>query len=859
MELLRNFFGPQGTLPHGFCYQWNPALIWLHVVSDILIALAYFSIPIVLLQFVKKRRDLPFHWMFVCFAVFIAACGSTHLAEVWTLWVPSYWLSGGIKVITALASLPTAVFLVRLLPQALLLPSPAAMRAANQELQLQQDSLRESEERFRQMAENIQEIFWMVDPQTKNATYISPAFEQICELPLQAIRTDPTCYRDLIHSEDRQRVLKALEVLQVTDRFDEEFRIVCPGGKVKWMRAIGFTAKDATGGVTSLVGTAQEITARKEIEFVLRESEDRYRDLVEHSTDLICTHGLDGQLLSVNELPVKVLGYTREELLNKPMRDFLLPDFRPQFDQSLQVLQREGSIQGHMVVLTKSGERRTWEFHNTLRTDGVGPPIVRGIAHDVTEQVRMEKALRLSEEKFSKAFLASPYSMSISSLNEDQLIEANDSFFALTGYSREECLGRPYFDLPVWNSPMDKGEILRDVKDHGRIRSKQLTMHTKVGGQIVVSYSAELIELGHRTCLLSVCEDITERKRAEARLLEYEKAFEGIEEMIAVVSHDLHYLLANHAFANFCGLEKKQVVGSLVSEIFDGDFFERTVKAQLEKSFSGKVVSYEAAYPHLSGGVREVLVSHFPVEGPAGVDRVVWVLQDITNRKQAEEKVRQLSGRLLRLQDEERRKISLDLHDSTGQELVALATMLKQLHDSIPTNKRTWRRLISECQFVADQTLREVRTLSYVLHPPMLDEAGLADAVQHYVKGFSLRTKIAVGLDIAPDFGRLPKDMELGLFRVIQESLVNIQRHSRSETATVHLLREPQNIKLQVTDTGRGIAAATKESGMHRASMGVGIASMEERVNQVGGSLEVSSSNHGTTVRVLVPAHEPSQ
>jgi two-component system, NarL family, sensor kinase len=123
-------------------------------------------------------------------------------------------------------------------------------------------------------------------------------------------------------------------------------------------------------------------------------------------------------------------------------------------------------------------------------------------------------------------------------------------------------------------------------------------------------------------------------------------------------------------------------------------------------------------------------------------------------------------------------------------------------------SKRTWRKLISECQGVADQTLCEVRTLSYLLHPPMLDEAGLADAVHHYVKGFSQRTKIAVDLDISPDFGRLPGDVELGLFPVIQESLVNIQRHSGSETAAVQLIREPQKNRLQVSDTGRGIAGS---------------------------------------------------
>lgn len=184
MNLLSEWWSSDGLMPHGFCYQWKPALIWLHAVSDTLIALAYFSIPVALIQLVRKRRDIPFSWMFVCFGVFITACGATHLMEVWTLWVPAYWFSGGVKVITALASIPTAVSLVRLVPQALSLPGPEAMRVANEELLRQDATLKKSEERFRQMAENIQEIFWMMNPETKEATYVSPAFQQICELPV---------------------------------------------------------------------------------------------------------------------------------------------------------------------------------------------------------------------------------------------------------------------------------------------------------------------------------------------------------------------------------------------------------------------------------------------------------------------------------------------------------------------------------------------------------------------------------------------------------------------------------------------------------------------------------------------------
>jgi len=128
------FFSTENFMPHGHCYLWEPALLWLHVLSDSLIALAYFSIPVTLLFFVRKRRDLQFHWMFICFAVFILACGASHVMEVWTVWHPAYWLSGGIKAITALVSIPTAFLLVKLIPLALALPSPAVMAASNEQL-----------------------------------------------------------------------------------------------------------------------------------------------------------------------------------------------------------------------------------------------------------------------------------------------------------------------------------------------------------------------------------------------------------------------------------------------------------------------------------------------------------------------------------------------------------------------------------------------------------------------------------------------------------------------------------------------------------------------------------------------------
>jgi signal transduction histidine kinase len=135
MAFLERLFSTQGFMPNGMCYEWNPAVIWLHIVSDGLIALAYYSIPLTLLYFVRKRTDLVFHWMFVCFAIFIVACGTTHLMEIVNIWHPTYWLSGLIKAITAATSIVTAVLLIRVIPQALALPSPAQLQRSNEALQ----------------------------------------------------------------------------------------------------------------------------------------------------------------------------------------------------------------------------------------------------------------------------------------------------------------------------------------------------------------------------------------------------------------------------------------------------------------------------------------------------------------------------------------------------------------------------------------------------------------------------------------------------------------------------------------------------------------------------------------------------
>jgi PAS domain S-box-containing protein len=232
--------------------------------------------------------------------------------------------------------------------------------------------------------------------------------------------------------------------------------------------------------------------------------------------------------------------------------------------------------------------------------------------------------------------------------------------------------------------------------------------------------------------------------------------------------------------------------------------------------------------------------------------RLVGSVHEFTKRKQAEEEVLRLSGRLLQLQDEERRRIARNLHDSTGQDLVALDAMLGQLRGTISSDQRKPRKLLAECRVLAARCIRDVRTLSYVLHPSLLEDAGLGDAIRGYMKGFTKRTGIQVELEFPPRMGRMGLEIELALFRVVQESLTNIHRHSGSQRAKIRIHRNSE-FTLEISDRGQGIPANEPRKEGSGFEVGVGIPSMHERVKLIGGRLDIDSTSHGTAVRVTIP------
>jgi PAS domain S-box-containing protein len=234
--------------------------------------------------------------------------------------------------------------------------------------------------------------------------------------------------------------------------------------------------------------------------------------------------------------------------------------------------------------------------------------------------------------------------------------------------------------------------------------------------------------------------------------------------------------------------------------------------------------------------------------------RIVGTVTDITERKRAEDELRTLSVSLLRAQDEERRRIASDLHDGVAQDLAAIAVNLLCIARLCPDLPKEARSLLAATQRLGEQALHELRTLTYLLHPPLLENAGLAAAVRDYAHGFAKRTGIAVDLDEVDTVGVLTRETETALYRVVQECLVNVQRHSGSDSAAILLSATTDGIVLEVRDRGRGMRIrGTGERAGDAGQVGVGIASMIERVRHLGGHLEIRSSPGGTTVRARLP------
>jgi signal transduction histidine kinase len=233
--------------------------------------------------------------------------------------------------------------------------------------------------------------------------------------------------------------------------------------------------------------------------------------------------------------------------------------------------------------------------------------------------------------------------------------------------------------------------------------------------------------------------------------------------------------------------------------------------------------------------------------------QILGCVTDISSYKHAEQELRELSARLLSVQDEERRRIARELHDVTAQNIAVINYNLSILEKIAGLSSET-KEMLAECRMLCRESHEEIRTLSYVLHPPLLDELGLVRALDWFIEGFVKRSEIEVHFDVKKEIGRLSTEMETDLFRVVQEALINIRRHSGSRKASVVLDLQDDQLTLHIEDQGTGLPdKVDEEKSSFEISPGVGIPGMRERLRHHKGSLEIRSSSTGTALIAVVP------
>jgi PAS domain S-box-containing protein len=770
--------------------------------------------------------------------------------------------------------------------------------------------------------------------------------------------------------QSRWQVLMTRAARRVSEALSMEARVRCKDGSFRDIEFHLSLVNDLY--LISFV----DLTERNQTLQKLRESESRYRDLVEHSEDILGTHELDGRILSINPAPCRLLGYTVEEVLQKRMQDLIAPKFRHLYPGFVQRVLENGHDTGHMIVVTRTGEERVWEYNSTLRAGDVPTPVIRGMAHDVTERYRAEKALRLSEEKFATAFRASPHAMTITSLRDGRFIDVNASFERQSGYSRDEVLGKTVIEVGIWADSADFAVIMGDTLKRNKVAARQVRLRTKSGRTVYALYSVEVIDIDGEPCALAAGEDITDRLQIERALRESESKFRLVADTVSAaiwLLQDDRFVYFNKEFEKIAGYSREEILTMSPWELVHPDFREeahsrmqarlrgepvssRYQFAVLAKNGEKRWVDFSAALTEFNGKpavlasafditaakraeqdlkehamYMDALISNTPlgivikdehqrvrfcnaafekmfqynqeeIQGKALDDLIAphdldeanllsnavqgggvvhttarrrrkdgtfldvelygvkvlsgdsfigafAIYQDISERKRSEEKLVALRNRLTRAQEEERARIARDLHDDAGQRLALLSIDLEQLKQASADLKSSLTHQLEALVRAASEIASDIHNVSRRLHPSQVELLGLRTALTNFCRDFAARNEMEIEFQDSGTQQKPSQDAALCLFRVAQEAIRNVQKHSGTRRALVQLDEISGSLRLRVSDQGAGFATDSAEY-----SEGLGLLSMQERLHSLGGELFIHSRpGGGTCIEACIP------
>jgi PAS domain S-box-containing protein len=608
----------------------------------------------------------------------------------------------------------------------------------------------------------------------------------------------------------------------------------------------------------------------------LRRSEHMFTSAFRWSPDSFSINVYpSGPYLEVNEGFTRLTGYSREETLNKTPSEMNLWLDPSQRARMLSQLNETGEVrEQEFLYRTKSGQIRTGQMSAAV-TDLDGRPCALVVVRDVTARIEAENLLRSNEEHF-RSLVENLHVGIVLCDPVGRILFANQAASDIFGIPAQMAVGKTAVDLDLVPLNEDGSRLPNDSRPVALVTATRQPLCGQMMGwrvpnsqRIVWTLLDAFPEFGAdgslRRVILSFT-NLTEHRRALEALRESEERFRTLvrDLHVGVVLHgpDSRIQFANHAALRMFGFDEADVLGKQYLELGISAVDENSQPVSPENLPADWVLRTHLPIHNSIIGWRRPrsqdllwifgnVTPQFDKDG--SVIRVISSFADITEMKNAERAIHQLSTQLLHLQDEERRRIGRELHDGLAQTVLAVNLTLAQVRQSIDPLNDTTAHALLKARALLGQMSREIRTLSYLLHPPLLDDLGLVSALKEYVHGFSERSGIETQLYLLSDFGRLPQPVETALFRIVQESLTNIQRHSGSTSAKIRIRRDCSAIILEVIDFGRGMRMPSNGNPQPGdVRLGVGVPGMQERMAQLGGRLDIDSSPAGTTVRATI-------
>ena len=614
-------------------------------------------------------------------------------------------------------------------------------------------------------------------------------------------------------------------------------------GKPRWMDAQLVPRHAEDGVVAGFFVLVFDVTENKQAEARLRDSEERLRLAMSAAHQGLYDLNVQTGECIVSPEYALMLGYDPAEFCesNAAWRDRLHPD-----DADAVYRTYTEYVNGERADYRVEFRQRTkdggWKWILSLgslvaRSADGRPLRMLGTHTDITERKMAEEALRESEERLRILADATFEGIAISA--GGVFLDCNDQLAQILRRQRADIIGNR---ISEFIAPEHRS-LVAEAQRTGRLDPFEHLIVRGDGTLRTVAVRARMAQIGGRQLRITAVQDITERKKGEQALREsearYRELFEANPHPMWVYDlESLRFLAVNNAAIAHYGYSRGEFLAMTIKDIRPPQDIPALL-ASVATATEGFDESFGWRHCKRDGTLIDVEISSHVIDF-AGRRAEVVLAHDVTERRRSE-------ARLLHAEDAERRRIAKEMHDSTAQDLVAVIMNLGVLQESLAPGDAKAARILEDSIALVENSVNDIRTLSYVLHPPRLDETGLAGGLAEYAAGFTARTDTRIHVEAEPDFGRLADDVEIVLFRVAQEGIANVLRHSRSDTATIRLARKDGNVVLEIEDYGRGMADA--------GARGVGITGMHERLQQLGGRLEIESDSGGTIVRAVLPQH----